>query len=319
MLVQNAPVMAHAAAGDNLCEHHTEHTAECGYVAAVEGVACACEATDESGAVLHTGGCGYVAAVEGHECHFQCPECASNVGDGEPSEEPTEEPGDETPVCTCTVKCGEEGNADCEVCGVDYTKCTGTDTAADYAVVDTVTIYFQNNWAWSDVRICYWYSDGDGTAWPGEKMEHHGNDGTNDIYKYAVPADVTGIIINGKKDDGSGALDQTPYITGWDDGICYCMTWNNGNGVDTVVLREICKHTGSQYTTGTDNGYIVEAVTCSVCKTHEISRVKKDLLLADHIPVEAVEENRVESTCTKAGSYDEVVYCSVCRPTKSAA
>ena len=27
----------------------------------------------------------------------------------------------------------------------------------------------------------------------------------------------------------------------------------------------------------------------------------------------AVEENRVESTCTKAGSYDEVVYCSVCK------
>lgn len=139
MMVQNAPVMAYAAAGDGLCQHHPEHTAECGYVAAVEGVACACEATDESGEVLHTGGCGYVAAVEGHECHFQCPECASNVGDGEPSEEPTEEPGDETPVCTCEVKCGEEGNADCEVCGVDYTKCTGTDTAADYAVVDTVT------------------------------------------------------------------------------------------------------------------------------------------------------------------------------------
>ena len=31
-----------------------------------------------------------------------------------------------------------------------------------------------------------------------------------------------------------------------------------------------------------------------------------------HIPGEAVEENRVESTCTVAGSYDEVVYCSVC-------
>ena len=28
---------AFAAESDNLCDHHAEHTAECGYVAAVEG------------------------------------------------------------------------------------------------------------------------------------------------------------------------------------------------------------------------------------------------------------------------------------------
>ena len=54
-------------------------------------------------------------------------------------------------------------------------------------------------------------------------------------------------------------------------------------------------------------------VYCSVCKTHEISRTKKDLPLADHTAGEAVEENRVESSCTEAGSYDEVIYCSVCK------
>ena len=31
-----------------------------------------------------------------------------------------------------------------------------------------------------------------------------------------------------------------------------------------------------------------------------------------HTPAEAVEENKVDPTCTKAGSHDEVVYCSVC-------
>lgn len=40
MLVQNVPVMALAAAGDNLCDHHPEHTPECGYVAPVEGRDC---------------------------------------------------------------------------------------------------------------------------------------------------------------------------------------------------------------------------------------------------------------------------------------
>ena len=34
--------------------------------------------------------------------------------------------------------------------------------------------------------------------------------------------------------------------------------------------------------------------------------------LADHTPKAAVKENEVEATCTTAGSYDSVVYCSVC-------
>ena len=35
-------------------------------------------------------------------------------------------------------------------------------------------------------------------------------------------------------------------------------------------------------------------------------------ITVDHVPGEAVEENRVEASCTETGSYDEVVYCSVC-------
>ena len=115
MLVQNCPVVAFAAE-DNLCTHHPEHTAEChyaqgsagapcthvhdaecGYREAVAEVKCACEATDENGALVHTEGCGYVApvtgadcahvhddscgyaaAVEAHECHYECAECANN-------------------------------------------------------------------------------------------------------------------------------------------------------------------------------------------------------------------------------------------------
>ena len=32
----------------------------------------------------------------------------------------------------------------------------------------------------------------------------------------------------------------------------------------------------------------------------------------EHTPASAVEENRLDATCTEDGSYDEVVYCSVC-------
>ena len=85
MILSYIPAPAYAVGTD--CTHHTEHTADCGYVAAVEGVPCthvhdelcgyaeavaevkcACEATDENGALVHTEGCGYVAPVTGADC-----------------------------------------------------------------------------------------------------------------------------------------------------------------------------------------------------------------------------------------------------------
>ena len=61
------------------------------------------------------------------------------------SEEAPEESSDPAPVCTCAEACTTENfNEYCDVCGFDYTACTGTDTAAlyedttyPYAVVDT--------------------------------------------------------------------------------------------------------------------------------------------------------------------------------------
>lgn len=47
---------------------------------------------------------------------------------------------------------------------------------------------------------------------------------------------------------------------------------------------------------------------CTVCDYS----TKVELDLADCIPAEAVVENEVAETCTTAGSYDLVVYCSVC-------
>ena len=49
---------------------------------------------------------------------------------------------------------------------------------------------------------------------------------------------------------------------------------------------------------------------CSRC-----TETKKDDYLPKlaHTPGKAVKENEVPATCTKAGSYDEVVYCSVCK------
>ena len=99
---------------------HTEHT-DCGYAPATEGTPCThvCEvkvnSADSCYKLLcshadggHDDACGYVAAVEGHECHYECAECAIALAN--------EEPGDETPVCSCTVKCGETVDTNCAVC-----------------------------------------------------------------------------------------------------------------------------------------------------------------------------------------------------------
>jgi hypothetical protein len=67
-------------------------------------------------------------------------------------------------------------------------------------------------------------------------MTKVGVDGTHDVYAAEIPADVTGLIINGVKDDGSGNRDQTPDIkTGIADGKGWKMHWDNGNQVQDFV------------------------------------------------------------------------------------
>ncbi len=102
-----------------------------------------------------------------------------------------------------------------------------------------ITVYFQNNWLWSDVSCHYWGSatEADST-WPGVAMTLLGNDGSYEIYSASIPADVTGIIINGIKDDGSGNLDQTPdIIEGIVDGAGWKMNWVEGNIVEPYAYN----------------------------------------------------------------------------------
>lgn len=62
----------------------------------------------------------------------------------------------------------------------------------------------------------------------------------------------------------------------------------------------------SRDATCTREGEFVEV--CSRC--HDVH--KETVPMLDHTPGDAVEENVVEATCTAEGSYDEVVYCTVC-------
>ena len=118
---------------------------------------------------------------------------------------------------------------------------TVTATFREITEDDYVTIYFQNNWMWTNVRIYFWGSKiAACESWPGTAMENLGHDntysyGTYDVYTYNIPADVEGFLINGIKDDGFGTEDKTPDITeGFVDGICYRMFWNDKNEVQIV-------------------------------------------------------------------------------------
>lgn len=61
--------------------------------------------------------------------------------------------------------------------------------------------------------------------------------------------------------------------------------------------------------TCTETG-LTEGKHCSVC--NKVLVAQETVPALGHTNAEAVEENRVESTCFAEGSYDSVVYCSVC-------
>ncbi len=81
------------------------------------------------------------------------------------------------------------------------------------------------------------------------------------------------------------------------------------------VEKEISKknHSSSEWITDTEASCKVEGTKhkeCTVCHT-ELETGKTDKLTT-HTPAEAIRENEVDSSCSKLGSYDEVVKCSVC-------
>ena len=87
----------------------------------------------------------------------------------------------------------------CSLFTVGFTSASAADVEVAPTGADTVTVYFQNNWKWSDVKIYCWDSSKNALAgaWPGTEMDFHKNDGTYDVYKYTLPANTAGFIFNG--------------------------------------------------------------------------------------------------------------------------
>ena len=89
--------------------------------------------------------------------------------------------------------------------------------------------------------------------------------------------------------------------------------WSSGTRTCSVCsYKESCSHNwddGKVTTAPTCTAEGVKTFTCSVCGSTKTETVEKTA----HNPGTAVTENEIAATCTKAGSYDEVVYCSVCK------
>ena len=111
-----------------------------------------------------------------------------------------------------------------------------------------------------------------------------------------------------------------PEAHKWDNGTSTSATCTEA-GVTTFTCEHNSNHTKQENTpalghdydsvvtepTCTDAGYTTH--TCSVCGD---SYVDDEVSALGHTEAEAVRENVNDSTCSATGSYDSVVYCSVC-------
>ena len=153
---------------------------------------------------------------------------------------------------TITVKCGETDavhtyNSTTGELKISAANITGDITITAEGVEEetessTITVYFRNDWLWTDVCVYYWDANGN-NSWPGQTMTKVDtvatSDGERDVYSATIPANVTGIIFNGIKNDDSSSRDQTPNIEdAIADGNAYYIYWdgtNNKNAYSTFA------------------------------------------------------------------------------------
>lgn len=114
----------------------------------------------------------------------------------------------------------------------------GIFSVTSFADASGTTVYFENNWLWTDV-CCYYWGDGiEAPQWPGVPMTNVGTQDGYELYSFNVPTGATGIIFNGIKDDGSGNRDQSPdIVSGIVNGAGWKMFWDNGNLVETFTYQ----------------------------------------------------------------------------------
>ena len=128
-------------------------------------------------------------------------------------------------------------------------------------LTDTKTIYFQNNWNWTNLKIHYWYADGDNT-WttivdgiPLTGMSNQ-KEGGFDLYKFEIPAYVAGYQIEGF-DSTTTTTHKTEQVLANNivDGNIYWFIYSNGGYAISANKYETNYKTHDIYVVGSMNGW----------------------------------------------------------------
>ena len=140
------------------------------------------------------------------------------------------------------------------------------------------------------------------------------------LYLSSINPDVNSKISEFTKNNGgaecseSQLKDQSFYIS-YD--FDFDSTWemDDSGTYPYAILKRVglpvnsCDH---KYKLTENTATCTEAGTATYTCTKCGDSYTESVAANGHSPATAVEENRVEATCAAAGSYDEVVYCSVC-------
>ena len=212
MVLTVLPMPSIAAEGDGLCEHHPEHTADCGYVAAVEGRDCGhvcgedCYTVTTDCQHVHDESCysdGVLPAVGEEKAADACAHTAC-----------TEESGCVTKAHTCTHKhdgsCGYVEAVAGSPCTYQCDLCTGA-SEPELLLEDTVL----TDWEWVDPDE--WLDETGSFAMPGVTEDCPAF--FEDVVEY-LPTQITALIdgVEVTLDLGGWECDDYPMETGTSQG-----------------------------------------------------------------------------------------------------
>ena len=107
-------------------------------------------------------------------------------------------------------------------------------------------------------------------------------------------------------------VDATCSKEGSYDTVVYCSVCDQeiSRTTYTVEKKEHTPVTDPRVEPSCSNTGLTEGSHCSVC--NEVIVAQEVIPTIDHTPDAPIRENVTDSTCSKEGSYDTVVYCSVC-------
>lgn len=128
-----------------------------------------------------------------------------------------------------------------------------------------------------------------------------------------ISRETTTVPASGHKEAAAVRENEVHATCGTDgsyDLVVYCQNCNAELSRKSEIVKSTGEHVYANVTervdpTCTEDGYEIKACGCGAAETFALTAT-------GHIAAEAVQENEIAPTCTLDGSFDMVVYCSVC-------